>query len=301
MRKEFADKINQLFERNPELVFLTGDLGYKALEEIQTNYPTRFVNAGVAEQNMVGLAAGLAFAGKPAFVYSIAPFAVYRTLEQIRLDVCLHNQPVYIVGNGGGYGYGIMGATHHAIEDLACLSPLPNMICWIPAFSEDVDYCLDQITQRKGPAYLRLGLGIKYPDPIAISPTNHVVQSQGAPQLTIITQGPVVKNVLKAVEGLTNINVFSQLTLPVLELSEALKASVQASKQVLVVEEHVERGGLAEHMLIKLHQARLSINRFEALNAKGYPSKTYGSQNFHWKESGLDVDNILNRIRTLNS
>jgi transketolase len=92
---------------------------------------------------MVGVAAGLAYKGFEVFTYSIAPFAIYRCFEQIKIDVCIHNLPVFIVGNGGGYGYGIMGATHHAIEDIACVSSLPNMTCWIPAFTEDVEYCLN--------------------------------------------------------------------------------------------------------------------------------------------------------------
>ena len=142
MRNQFSKKIHEIFEKQKNLMFLTGDLGYNALEKIQEAYPKRFVNAGVAEQNMVGVAAGLAYEGKSVFIYSIAPFVVFRCLEQIKLDVCIHNHPVFIIGNGGGYGYGIMGATHHAIEDIACLSPLPNMICWVPSFLEDVDYCI---------------------------------------------------------------------------------------------------------------------------------------------------------------
>lgn len=292
MRKEFAAKIRSLFSSNKNLVFLTGDLGYNALEEIQTEFSDRFINAGVAEQNMVGMAAGLAYEGHPSFVYSIAPFAVYRTYEQIRLDVCLHNHPVFVVGNGGGYGYGIMGATHHANEDLACLSPLPNMICWVPAFSEDVDYCLEQIVDRNGPAYLRLGLGINYPSAVEIGPVNQVKAASVKPSLTVITQGPVVKNAIKAIEGRDDVDLFSILTLPVLEFSDALLTSLATSKNVLVIEEHVERGGLAEYLLLQLTRKGYVFETFEAFNAKGYPSKTYGSQDFHWKESGLDVESI---------
>jgi transketolase len=296
MRKKFASKIDQLFESDDKLVFLTGDLGYNALEGVQAKYSERFINAGVAEQNMVGLAAGLAYEGHPSFVYSIAPFAVYRTLEQIRLDVCLHNHAVCIVGNGGGYGYGIMGATHHANEDLACLSSLPNMICWVPAFSEDVEYCLDQIVARKGPAYLRLGLGASYPHPIEIGLINQVIKSTRKPKLTIITQGPVVKNAIKALEGIDDVDLFSILTLPIVDLSSEIKNSIELTQNVLVIEEHVERGGLAEHLLMLLTREMIRINKFEAFNAKGYPSKTYGNQDFHWKESGLDVDNIQKYI-----
>jgi transketolase len=296
MRKEFAAKIGQLFESDDKLVFLTGDLGYNALEEIQAKYSDRFINAGVAEQNMVGLASGLAYEGHPSFVYSIAPFAVYRTLEQIRLDVCIHNHAVCIVGNGGGYGYGIMGATHHANEDLACLSPLPNMVCWVPAFSEDVEYCLDQIVTRKGPAYLRLGLGVSYPQPVKIGLINQVIKSTKKPRLTIITQGPVVKNAIKALEGVEDVDLFSMLTLPILDFTPELKNSIESTQNVLVIEEHTERGGLAEHLLMRLTREKLRLNQFEAFNAKGYPSKTYGSQDFHWKESGLDVESIQNYL-----
>ena len=101
----------------PDFVFLTGDLGYSAIEPLRDAMGSRFVNAGVAEQNMISVAAGLARSGLKPWVYSIAPFAYARPFEQIRNDVCLHDLPVTIVGNGGGYGYGVMGATHHALED----------------------------------------------------------------------------------------------------------------------------------------------------------------------------------------
>src|SRR5690242_17673469 len=101
---------------------LTGDLGYQALEGVREKLKDRFINAGVSEQNMVSVAAALASEGLEPLCYSIAPFAVFRPAEQIRLDVCLHGLGVKIVGNGGGYGYGIMGSTHHAIEDVAVLS-----------------------------------------------------------------------------------------------------------------------------------------------------------------------------------
>src|SRR5580704_6871872 len=102
---------------NPEFVFLTGDLGFQALEPLREKMGERFLNVGVAEQNMVSVAAGLAKGGFRPWVYSIAPFLYARAFEQIRNDVCLHRMPVTLVGNGGGYGYGVMGSTHHAIED----------------------------------------------------------------------------------------------------------------------------------------------------------------------------------------
>ncbi len=292
MRNRFSKKIHEIFEKQNNLIFLTGDLGYNALENIQETFPKRFLNAGVAEQNMVGVAAGLAYEGKSVFIYSIAPFVVFRCLEQIKLDICIHNHPVFIIGNGGGYGYGIMGATHHAIEDIACLSPLPNMICWVPSFLEDVDYCIEQIIERKGPAYLRLGLGISYPNKIEIGCINHIVKSTEELKVTIISQGPIVKSVLSAIEGLTGIDLFTILTVPLTSITQNLLNSIRTSNKVLIIEEHVERGGLAEHLIIQFVKMNLGILHYETLSAKGYPSKTFGNQEFHLQESGLDSKNI---------
>ena len=300
MRKEFSNIIEKYIHENKNSVFITGDLGYAALENVQATAKERFINAGVAEQNMIGVAAGLAYKGYETFTYSIAPFTVYRCLEQIKIDVCIHSLPVYIVGNGGGYGYGIMGATHHAIEDIACLSAMPNITCWIPAFKEDVAYCISKITHQKKPAYLRLGLAKPYPQQITISSINKVISSK-APKVTIVALGPIIHNVLDAVVNNNSVDVFTILAIPVVELSEELKESIRHSQKLIVVEEHVERGGLAEHLLSML--AKLSLNKidFISLHAKGYPNKLYGDQAFHQKESGLDAEHIKAQINKMSN
>ncbi len=298
MRNEFAKKVEEFISLNTQSVFITGDLGYNALESIQTVAKDRFINAGVAEQNMVGVAAGLAYKGFEAFVYSIAPFAVYRCFEQIKIDVCIHNLPVYIVGNGGGYGYGIMGATHHAIEDIGCISTLPNITCWVPAFKEDVAFCLTQITSQKKPAYLRLGLGKAYPKEINISSINQIIKAK-IPKITIIALGPIVHNVLEAIAGNEDVDLFTIIKIPVIEFDVSLLKSVSETKKIIVVEEHVERGGLGEHILSILAKKSIYKLNFVSLHAKGYPSKLYGSQSFHQKESGLDSENIQKEINKL--
>lgn len=298
MRNEFSKQIQQIISTNHQSVFITGDLGYNALEKIQELAQERFINAGVAEQNMVGVAAGLAYKGFEPFVYSIAPFAVYRCLEQIKIDVCIHNLPVYIVGNGGGYGYGIMGATHHAIEDIGCLSTLPNITCWVPAFTEDVAFCITKMMEAKRPAYLRLGLGKPYPKAIQIQAINKVVVAE-KPVATVIALGPVVHNVLEAVANINAVDVFTILSIPVIELSKELVDSIKQTKKIIVVEEHVERGGLAEHLLSLLAKNNIQYDKFVSIHAKGYPSKTYGSQAFHQQESGLDAENIKKQISQL--
>ncbi len=293
MRKEFAASMAQLAKADPRIVFITGDLGYNALENVAEVMGSRFINAGVAEQNMVGVAAGMAYKGYKVFCYSIAPFAVYRCLEQFRNDVCLHRMPVFLVGNGGGYGYGIMGSTHHAIEDLACLSGLQNVNTYIPAFADEVDPMLQQIVAENRPAYLRLGAGPNTPAGANTTGTfKHVVQAETA-KGTVVVLGPVVANVLTALEttGLTgNFDVFTATNLP-LDLPLTL-AQRWAGKPLLVVEEHVSVGGLAQQLSIPLLEHGTTPSRFVSLAAKGYPNGLYGDQKYHQQLSGLDAANI---------
>lgn len=298
MRKEFSEQVEDIIKRNNKTVFITCDLGFNALENIQKSAKDRFINAGVAEQNSIGVAAGLAFKGHETFVYNIASFAILRCLEQIKIDVCIHNLPVYIIGNGGGYGYGVMGVTHHALEDIGCIGMLPNIISWIPAFNEDVNYCLSQITSRKKPAYLRLGVSIPYPNSIKISFINHIIKAQN-PKLTIIALGPIIQNVLKAISKNEQVDVFTIVMMPLPKLSKELEKSVLKTRKVIVVEEHVERGGLGEHLLSIFAKKSISVTNFVSLHAKGYPDNLFGDQSFHQKESGLDAENIVNEILNL--
>src|ERR1700722_10031779 len=138
MRNVFCQSLVEA-SRHPEFVFLTGDLGSKALEPLRDALGERFINAGVAEQNMVSVGAGLAKAGLRPWVYSIAPFVYARPFEQIRNDVCLHRLPAVLVGNGGGYGYGVMGATHHALEDYGSMLCLPHIL----VYGASVDHALE--------------------------------------------------------------------------------------------------------------------------------------------------------------
>src|SRR5262249_32417882 len=166
MRKEFSSWIENFGRNESRFIFLTGDLGFAALENVQAALQERFVNMGVCEQNMISVAAGLAQQGLMPACYSIAPFAVFRPYEQIRVDLSLHNMNVKIVGNGGGYGYGIMGATHHALEDIAVVSTLQHVVCFIPLCNSDVEGACEALFRYVGPSYLRLGFGV-WPDDAA--------------------------------------------------------------------------------------------------------------------------------------
>lgn len=293
MRKEFSQSVEQLAREDESIIFITGDLGYNALENLKEVMGPRFINAGVAEQNMIGVAAGLAYKGYKVFCYSIAPFVVYRCLEQFRNDVCFHNLPVFLVGNGGGYGYGIMGSTHHAIEDLAVLSGMQHTTAWIPGFADEVDPVLREIVNRGKPAYLRLGAGKHTPEGSYQSGSFKVLHHDTEAEITIIALGPVANNALAALPQIgAPANVLSVLSLPLLMTPE-ISSILQKANHILVAEEHISIGGVAQQLSVQLLENNIAVQSFRSLHAAGYPDKTYGSQSYHQKQSFLDTTGIV--------
>ncbi|MDR3635715.1 MAG: hypothetical protein P4L84_18075 [Isosphaeraceae bacterium] len=278
-----------------DFVFLTGDLGFMALEPLRDALGPRFVNAGVAEQNMVAVAAGLAKSGMRAWAYSIAPFIYARPFEQIRNDVCLHDLPVVLVGNGGGYGYGVMGGTHHALGDYGALLTLPNLRVFIPAFDEDVPPVVTRLFDESHPAYLRLGLSEK-PEkfvPPAYAPWRCVSRGDGPCLLAV---GPLVGSILQAVLRLEarcrpRVWVLSELPFPA--PPPEFLADVRESDCLMVVEEHAAAGSVGAMLALYLLSNAQSPRRFLHRPALGYVTGRYGSQKFHRRECGLDPEAVL--------
>jgi transketolase len=278
-----------------QVVFLTGDLGFKALEPLSEALDQRFINAGVAEQNMVAVGAGLARSGLNVWLYSIAPFMFARPFEQIRNDICLHNLPVKLVGNGGGYGYGVMGATHHALEDYGALLTLANMHTFIPAFDADVTAIIEKLHHFNHPAYLRLGLSelpADFPTP-TYAPWRRLLQGNGP---TLLVVGPLVGGLVAALRQLEldqRPNLWLLTELPIKELPTDFLADLAQSQRLVVVEEHVAQGGIGQNIAYQLLLRGLAPPSFKHHAAVGYRSGRYGSQKFHRTESGLDLQAIL--------
>ena len=157
MRNAFIEELVQLAADNDRIILMVGDLGYSVVEPFADRYPHRFINAGVAEQNMMGMAAGLASEGYQVFVYSIANFPTFRCAEQIRNDVAYHRLPVTIVTVGGGLAYGNLGYSHHAIQDYGLLRLMPNMLIAAPGDPMEVRACMRYLVVQPQPSYLRLG------------------------------------------------------------------------------------------------------------------------------------------------
>ncbi len=156
MRANFVKFLEKAAEKDKNIFVLTGDLG-KFFNTFKKKFPKRFINCGVAEENMIGVAAGLALSGKNVYCYSIIPFLVMRTLEKIRIDLCLHNLNVKLLGAGGGLCYGLEGPTHQAVEDIAIMRSLPNMAVVAPGDLQETKAIARASVNFKGPLYIRFG------------------------------------------------------------------------------------------------------------------------------------------------
>ena len=270
-----------------------------ALEPLQRAMGDRFINAGVAEQNMVSVAAGAASGGEQCWVYSIAPFVFGRPFEQIRNDVCLHDFDVKLVGNGGGYGYGVMGATHHAIEDYGVLCTLQNMHVHVPAFADDVAPIVARIAANPHPAYLRLGRcekpkGFDLPE---YAPWRRLLGGQAG---VLIAVGPLVGPLLSQAIALPederpDIWVATELPFHA-GVPEACLARIRATGALFVLEEHVAHGGAGQMLSHLLMQAGVFPRHFHHFHAHGYTSGRYGSQSFHRIENGIDPAAVLAEV-----
>lgn len=301
MRKQLCDAL-LVRSSNPDMVFLTGDLGFMALEPLRDSMGQRFINAGVAEQNMISVAAGLANQQLEVWVYSIAPFCYARPFEQIRNDICFHQLPVKLIGNGGGYGYGVMGPTHHAIEDYGVLLTLPNMSVYAPVFDEDVAAVITRAGDSTCAAYVRLGLG----EP----PRGYVVPAYAPWRQLCIGSGPVVIAVgplagtyietFEQMDPARRPNLWAVAELPIERnpLPAELIDQIKKASLLCVAEEHVRRGGFASELTLHLADHGIAVRRFIHLFARAHHYDRYGSQPFLRQLSSLDAQSML---RALNS
>ncbi len=295
MRKQFCDAMAAR-AASREMVFLTGDLGFMALEPLQQKLGPRFINAGVAEQNMVSVAAAIARQNMEAWVYSIAPFCYARPFEQIRNDIAFHNLPVKLVGNGGGYGYGVMGPTHHAIEDYGVLLTLPNMSVYVPVFDEDMSLVIARAGDSHRPAYIRMGRGEPpkgYSVP-SYAPWRQLTFGNGP---VVIVVGPLAGTYIATfdampIERRPNLWVVTELPIEQNPLPFALLAQIDKSPSLYVAEEHVRHGGFGSELILHLAEKDVAVRRFRYLCARAHIYEKYGSQNYLRRQSSLDVDSI---------
>ncbi len=302
MRQAFLQELTAIMERDPSVYLLTSDTGFHVFDDFQKAFGERFLNVGISEAAMVGIAAGLASSGKRVFTYGIAPFVTLRCFEQIRVDLCYPNLPVTIVGVGAGLTYGSAGVTHHTIEDVAVLSALPNMTVVCPGDPAEAGAATRGAALLEGPCYLRIGK----------SGERQVHEDSGLPDFTIgkgirlregkdialVATGSMLPTAIEAADLLAkdgvNPEVISMHTVKPLD-EELVKDVATRCATIATLEEHVARGGLASAVTDCIVLAGLNTKTLRFALPDTFASEA-GSQEYLRVKHGLRAADIAGRI-----
>ncbi len=300
MRNAFIEELTLLAEKDDKIFLIIGDLGYGVIENFEKRFPNQFLNAGVAEQNMMGVAAGLASAGYRVYVYSIGNFPVFRCLEQIRNDICYEELDVSIVSIGAGLSYGTLGYSHHAIDDIGVMSALPGMTIYSPADPIETRRALRESVSIQTPKYFRLGKSGE-PDIFKETQTefpNWTGLTNGN-DLLVLTTGAVTNEAIEAAGLLEKMGIeISVVAIPVLKPLVFDKDLVGRFDNVLVLEEHSKSGGLGTILSEQLALNGLKIN----LVKLGLPDQVHhelGSQKHLRNHFKLDASGIVEKVKQM--
>ena len=301
MRDAFIRKLEQLVQIDSRIFLLTGDLGFGVVEKFASDFPKNFLNAGVAEQNMMGMAAGLADSGKLPFVYSIANFPTFRCLEQIRNDVCYPELPVTVVSIGAGLAYGTLGYSHHAVEDIAIMRSLPGMRVLSPSDPQEVDAALDLIVQEPGPTYLRLG---KNGEPKIGPDRGNKLKStytlREGSTLLVLTTGSIAVEALKAIEETRNplLAGAKVVSVPVIKPMDLSQLNLEGFEFVVSIEEHSLAGGFNSAIFEHLRSRGIAKQVLE-IGLEDKLNRGTGSAEHLRKLAGIDSQGIETKILRL--
>ena len=300
VRDAFFDRVYCLAQKDRNIVFLTDDMGAYSLDAFKKNLPDQFINVGVAEQNMISVAAGLALGGKKVFAYGIAPFITMRCYEQIKVDLCCMNLPVTIVSVGAGYTYGSDGPTHHAIHDIAIMRSLPEMTILNPSDAAMTAVCAEISYKNNSPCYVRIERG-KLPQ-IYDNHGNDFSEGlkclKSGADITIIATGEMVHRAFKVAERLAQYSIdagvidFYRIK-PVNE--NLLIKFLNHSKKVTTIEENSIIGGIGTIVSEVLSDNNKQIP-LKRLAVNDYHCYKYGDREWLNALAGLDEDSIVKKI-----
>jgi transketolase len=299
MKKALADSILNIAEHDDRIVFLTADLGFMVLEPIKKLLGERYINVGIAEQNMIGIAAGLASQGFIPFVYTMAQFIALRCLEHIRVSLIQNDRKAILIGIGAGFTYGIQGPSHHSIEDIGAMTLLPNLNVISPADKFDVNGAVMSAIEADKSSYIRLGnLGKK-----AIKDQNRTFrigqmqQIANGDTIALISHGEAVSLCLDIVEILKNrfglqISLYNSPSLKPFDSQSALRI-LERYKIVFTIEESIKNGGLGSIVSELIAAKRTDRLIFRTFSLKDEYKKVCGDSDYLKAMDGLNIKNIL--------
>lgn len=302
MRNAFADEVTNLAAGDPSVVLLSGDIGNRLFDKLRAQSPNQFLNCGIAEANMMGMAAGMASAGLSPIVYTITPFTTTRCLEQIRVDVAYHNVPVVFVGTGSGLSYASLGPTHHSLEDFAIFRAIPHMHIVAPYDAPSLRAVLRDAIASKKPTYIRIGKkGEKdvVPGMPAVGIYKTLTAREGR-DVCILAVGTIAGNAVSAADTLKQDHGISPevvLFNTVKPLDTALLDKLCAKfKTIVTVEEHSKIGGFGESIASLMAQKGLR-NRIIVLGTRDEFMHVVGSQEYARTVYEIDAPSIVKAVR----
>jgi len=300
MRDCFVRVLCDFAKNDPGIILITGDLGYSVLDEFRTSYPKQFINAGVAEQNMMLVACGMALEGYKVFVYSIANFPTLRCLEMIRNDVAYHNANVKIVSIGAGFSYGALGISHHATEDLAIMRSIPDVKCYSPSSLYEVEECVHSMCNTIGPCYLRLDRDkCQYEEREESFVPGRPRLIRSGEDVALFATGGILSEVIQAATGLQmrgiSASVYSVHSFRPVEPSTFARVA-RSHRLVVSIEEHSTVGGLAGLMLECFAREGYNPYKFLRVGLDECFSSTVGSQKYLRGVYGMDSVSICSRV-----
>ena len=304
MRDAFIDELGALAREDERVFLIVGDLGFSVIEAFAEEFPDRFLNVGVAEQSMIGVASGLAAAGYRVFVYSIGNFPTMRCLEQVRNDVCYHQRAVTVVAVGAGFSYGSLGYTHHAIEDIAVMRTLPRMTVLSPADAIEARVLTRYAADLAGPCYLRLGKNGEpqlHRAPLGVDAVvSGQVLAEGG-DVTVLATGSIAGLAVEAAQLLHEQSISARVvSVPVIEpLARSVIELAHGTAGIVTVEEHSMRGGLGSAVLEAAARMRLTL----PITVMGTDDSTIGrfvgSTAFMRARNGLTAQSVAEAAASL--
>ena len=276
MRETFIKTLVKEARNNKKIFLIVGDLGYSVVESFANEFPDRFLNIGVAEQNMMGVAAGIASEGYHVFVYSIANFPTFRCAEQIRNDIDYHKYTVTIVSVGGGLVYGALGYSHHAIQDYALMRSMPNILIAAPGDNMEVEGCLKYLLKNPQPSYLRIGkleqknYHLKIPKVEPGKWLNIFEKNNDISKKIFLTTGAVINTAHTIINKSKKYSNFKIMTMPLWsQKSKKIQfKNIKKFYQIVTLEDHLEDGGFGSWLLESVQEKkltdRISIKAFKS-------------------------------------
>ena len=307
MRNDFIKKLTELAKVDKRIVLLTADLGFSVIEEFQKEFPDRFYNVGVSEQNMVGLATGLAKDGFIPFVYSISPFVLLRPFEFIRNGPVFHRLPVRFVGIGCGFEYGPLGSTHHLLEDIALVRSQPEFMYVAPSNDSQSPQALEKTYQNPGPIFYRIGKGsTKILEEQSEFDPHKLQIVQNGENILLLSLGTLGGEAEIAVKNLLQKNIkitFAMIPTFEKEVLEDIKNLLKKHKHVITLEPHYANGGIGS--MIAEIIAENAINcRLKRMAVNDLSDGIYGSEKFLYQKNALSceaIEKLVTNLSTINN